>query len=86
MRVYFKVSQKYKFSQTIGSLPACDPISWEELEKVHAHSGIIYPDWHKAKIGASSVCSYFRDHYKLPYKFKVDFYHEDGTFLTSEEL
>lgn len=31
--IYFEVSQKYKFTQTIGSLPACDPISHSELEK-----------------------------------------------------
>lgn len=84
--IYFEVSQKNKFSQTIGSLPACDPISHAELERVHAHSGVLYSNWHKAKIAASSVCSFFRDYYKLPYKFYVSFFDEDGTFLTSEEL
>lgn len=47
--IYFEVSQKNKFSQTIGSLPACDPIPHEELEKVHSHSGVLYSNWHKAK-------------------------------------
>ena len=28
--IYFEVSQKNKFSQTIGSLPACDPIPADE--------------------------------------------------------
>lgn len=84
--IYFEVSQKNKFSQTIGSLPACDPIPHSELEKVHAHSGMLYSNWRKAKIAASSVCSFFRDYYKLPYKFYVSFFDEDGTFLTSEEL
>ena len=31
--IYFEVSQNNKFSQTLGSLPACDPIAHEELEK-----------------------------------------------------
>ena len=84
--IYFEVSQKNKFTQVIGSLPACDPIPHEELEKVHAHSGVLYSNWHKAKIAAGSVCSFFRDYYKLPYKFYVSFFDEDGTFLTSDEL
>lgn len=84
--IYFEVSQKNKFSQTIGSLPACNPISHSELEKVLPHSHRLFSNWHKAKIDASSVCSFFRDYYKLPYKFKVEFYDEDGTFLTSDEL
>lgn len=84
--IYFEVSQKYKFTQTIGSLPACDPISHSELEKVHPHSYRLFSNLRKAKIDASSVCSFFRDYYKIPYKFKVEFYDEDGTFLTSDEL
>lgn len=40
--ICFEVSQKNKFSQTIGSLPACDPISHAELERVHAHSGVYF--------------------------------------------
>lgn len=84
--IYFEVSQKNKFSVSVGALPACDPISHDELEQVHPHAAELYKNWHKAKISASSVCSFFRDYYKLPYKFKVDFYDEDGTFLTSDEL
>lgn len=84
--IYFEVSQKNKFSQTIGSLPACDPISHSELEKVHPHSHRLFSNWRNAKIDASSVCSFFRDYYKIPYKFYVCFYDEDHTFLFSDEL
>ena len=84
--IYFEVSQNNKFSQSLGSLPACEPIAHEELEKVRAHSGVLYSNWHKAQIAASSVCSFFRDYYKLPYVFHVNFYDEDGTFLTSYNL
>lgn len=84
--IYFEVSQKNKFSQTIGSLPACDPISHAELERVRPHSGTLYKNWRTAKIGAERACSYFRDYYKIPYNFYVCFYDEDGTFLTSDEL
>ena len=84
--IYFEVSQKNKFSQTTGSLPACDPIAHDELEKVCSHSEVLYSSWSRAKIAAGSVCSFFRDYYKLPYKFYVSFYDEDGTFLTSDEL
>lgn len=84
--IYFEVSQRNKFPQTIGSLPACDPIPHSELENVHAHSGTLYKNWRTAKIGAERACSFFRDYYKLPYKFYVCFYYEDGTFLISDEL
>ena len=84
--IYFEVSQRNKFSQTIGSLPACNPIAHSELEKVRPHASTLYKNWHKAKIEAERTCSYFRDYYKIPYKFYVNFFDEDGTFLTSEEL
>ncbi|MBO7260764.1 MAG: hypothetical protein J6U97_04665 [Bacteroidaceae bacterium] len=84
--IYFEVSQKNKFSQSVCTLPACEPISHSELEQVHAHSGILYKNYHNAKIAACSVCSFFRDYYKIPYKFYVCFYDEDHTFLFSDEL
>ena len=84
--IYFEVSQKNKFSVSVGSLPACEPISHDELEHVHAHSGVLYKNWRTAKISAESVCSFFRDYYKIPYKFYVCFYDEDHTFLFSDEL
>ena len=84
--IYFEVSQNNSFSQTLGTLPACDPIPHEELENVHAHSGVLYTNLSSAKTAASSVCSFFRDYYKLPYVFHVNFYDEDSTFLTSYNL
>ncbi|MBQ1293003.1 MAG: hypothetical protein IIY21_03115 [Clostridiales bacterium] len=84
--IYFEVSQNNMFSQSLGTLPACEPIAHEELEKVRAHSGDLYTSWSRAKTAASSVCSFFRDYYKLPYVFHVNFYDEDGTFLTSYNL
>ena len=84
--IYFEVSQKNKFSQTIGSLPACNPISHQELEHVRSHAGTLYKNFRTAKTGAERACSFFRDYYKLPYKFYVCFYDEDGTFLLSDEL
>lgn len=84
--IYFEVSQKNKFSQTIGSLPACNPISHWELEHVRPHAGTLYKNFRTAKTGAKRACSFFRDYYKLPYKFYVCFYDEDGTFLLSDEL
>lgn len=84
--IYFEVSQKNKFSSSVGSLPACEPISHAELEQIHPHSGTLYKNWRTAKIAAQRVCSFYRDYYKLPYKFYVNFYDEDGTYLTSDEL
>lgn len=84
--IYFEVSQRNKFSQTVGSLPACDPIPHSELEKVRPHAGGLYKNWRTAKTGAERTCSFFRDYYNLPYKFYVEFYDEDGTYLTSDEL
>lgn len=84
--IYFEVSQKNKFSQTISSLPACDPISHSELEQVKAHAGTLYKNFRTAKIAACRVCSFFRDYYKIPYNFYVCFYDEDHTFLFSDEL
>lgn len=84
--IYFEISQKNRFSQTIGSLPACEPISHYDLEHVHPHSGTLYKNFRTAKIVAGRVCSYFRDYYKIPYKFYVCFYDEDHTFLFSDEL
>ena len=31
--IYFEVSQKNRFSVSVGSLPACDPIPHDELER-----------------------------------------------------